>query len=96
MWQLGHIASSCSLQPGHMSSVSVITIYDSQFGQRILNLFPIIDEMNAISRYNEKRSLGVPYLMLYHKTFSKESDVREFVMTNIDMFRKEDKSKLLK
>ena len=52
--------------------------------------------MNAISRYNEKRSLGVPYLMLYHKTFYKESDVREFVMTNIDMFRKEDKSKLLK
>jgi hypothetical protein len=52
--------------------------------------------MNAISRYNEKRSSGLTYLMLYHKTFYKESDEREFVMTNIDMFRKVYKSKLLK
>lgn len=59
------------------------------------------DEVCAILHISKRtlqryRSSGLPYLMLYHKTFYKESEVREFVMSNIDMFRKVDKSKLLK
>ena len=66
-------------------------------GEKLLDNAEICRMLNISKRTLQRyRSSGLPYLMLYHKTFYKESEVREFVMSNIDMFRKVDKSKLLK
>ena len=66
-------------------------------GEKLLDNAEMCRMLNISKRTLQRyRSSGLPYLMLYHKTFYKESEVREFIMSNIDMFRKVDKSKLLK
>jgi len=62
-------------------------------GDRLLDNFDLCQMLNVSKRTLQRyRSSGeLPFRMIYHKTYYKESDVLRFIETHFSKFRKIDK-----
>lgn len=62
-------------------------------GDRLLDNFDLCQMLNVSKRTLQRyRSSGeLPFRMIYHKTYYKESDVLRFIETHFSKFRKMDK-----